>query len=93
VAGGGASGYGSLSPQLVEQRLRLPQIGRAEPFGEPAVDRDEQIVGFGPAALVSAKPGEAHGGPQFPELGFLLLGDAQGFAIEVLGGLGMPLPQ
>src|SRR5271155_2219767 len=30
---------------------------------------------------------------EFPELGLLLLGDAQGFAIQFLGGLGMPLPQ
>src|SRR6516165_1635128 len=28
-----------------------------------------------------------------PELGLLLTGDAQGFAIQFLGGLGMPLPQ
>ena len=33
------------------------------------------------------------GGEQFPELGPLLLGDAQGFAIEVLRGLGLSLPQ
>ena len=78
------------SSQLVEQRLRLFQIGGVEAFGEPAVDRREEIAGFGAAALVAAEPGEAHGGAQFPELGLLLLGDAQGFAIEFLGGLGMP---
>jgi hypothetical protein len=44
-------------------------------------------------ALVAAEPGEARGGTQFPELGPLLLGDAQGFAIEFLGGRRMPLLQ
>src|SRR6516164_2190909 len=77
----------------VEQRPRLPEIGRVEAFGEPAVDRREDVAGFGAAALVAAEPREARGGSQFPELGLLLPGDAQGFAIELLGRLGMPLPQ
>jgi len=64
-----------------------------EAFGEPAVDRRQKVAGFGAAALVAAEAGEAHGGAQFPELGTLLLGDAERFAIEFLGGLGMPLPQ
>jgi hypothetical protein len=81
------------SCQFVEQRLCLSQIGRGEAFGEPAVDRREQVAGFGAAALVAAEPGEAHGGAQLPELGPLLLGDAQGFAIQFLDCLGMPLPQ
>jgi hypothetical protein len=38
-----------------------------------------------------AEPGEARGRAQFPELGLLLLGDAQGFVILFLSGLGMPL--
>src|SRR5713226_8436231 len=84
--------FGSGS-QLVEQRLCVFEVGGAEAFGEPAVDRREEVAGFGVAALVAAEPGEARGGTQFPELGALLHGDAQGFAIEFLGGLGMPLPQ
>src|SRR6516162_1949497 len=79
--------------EFVEQRLCLFEVGRAEAFGEPAVDRREQIAGFAATALVAAEPGEAHHGAQFPELGLLLPGDAEGFAIEFLGGLGMPLPQ
>src|SRR6202047_4459604 len=81
------------SAQLAEQFLRLLQIGGIEALGKPAVDRREKIAGFSAAALVAAEPGEAHGGAQFPELGPLLLGDAQGFAIQLLGRLGMPLPQ
>jgi CRP-like cAMP-binding protein len=42
--------------------------------------------------LVAAEPGEAHRGAQFPEFGLLLHGDVEGFAIEFLGGLRMPLP-
>jgi hypothetical protein len=46
-------------------------------------------MGFGTVALVAMEPGEAHGGTQFPHLGLLLLGDAQGFAIELFGGCRM----
>jgi hypothetical protein len=67
--------------------------GGVEALGEPVVDRREEVVGFGTAALVAPEPGKAGGGAQFPELGPLLLGYAQGFVIEFLGGLGMPLPQ
>ena len=81
------------SRQFFEQRLRLFQIGGVEPLGEPAEDRREQLAGFGVAALVAAEPGKAHGGPQFPELCFLLPGDAESFAIQFLGGRGMRLQQ
>jgi hypothetical protein len=40
--------------KLVEQRLRLCEIGRVETFGEPAVDRREKVARFGTAALVAA---------------------------------------
>src|SRR2546423_14382461 len=83
---------GSRSGKLVEQRLRFRQIRRVEPFGEPAVDRGEKVAGFGAAALVAAEAGEAHSGAQFPELGLLLHGDAQGCTIQFLGSPGMPLP-
>jgi hypothetical protein len=64
------------------------QVGGVEAFGEPAVHRREKVAGFGAATLVAAEPGETHDGAQFPELGTLLLGDAQGFAIQFLGGFG-----
>src|SRR5450631_1885560 len=81
------------SSQLVDECLRLFQIGSIEPLGEPVVFDREEVAGFGVATLVAAQPGEAHGGAQFPELGALLLGGAQGSAIEFLSGLGMPLSQ
>jgi hypothetical protein len=50
------------SRQLVEQRLCLFQIGGIKALGEPAVNRREQIAGFGPPPLIAAEPGEARGG-------------------------------
>jgi len=37
--------------QLVQQRLSLFQIGGVEALSEPAVDRREEVAGFGTAAL------------------------------------------
>src|SRR5947199_688388 len=81
------------SPEFPQQRLRLLQIGRVEPLGEPAVDRGQEVAGFGAAALVMKQPGEAHTGTQFPDFGLLLPGDAEGLAIEFLGTIPIPLPQ
>src|SRR5438270_112104 len=81
------------SRQLVEQRPCFFQVLCVEAFGEPAVDRREKVAGFGGAALVAAELGEAHRRAQFPKPGLLLHGDAQGLAIQFLGGLGILLPQ
>src|SRR6516162_7715920 len=54
--------------ERVKQRLCLFQIGCVEALGKPAVDRREQVVGLGTAALVAPQPGEASRGAQFPEL-------------------------
>src|SRR5262249_18285738 len=81
------------SCQLVEQRLRFLEIGRAETFREPVVDRGEELAGFDAPPLVAPQSGEARSGAQFPEFRLLLLGDAQGFAVQFRGGLSVPLPQ
>src|SRR5215472_3544862 len=81
------------SSQFVEQRFCLFEVGGVEAFSEPAVYRREQVAGLGAAALLAAQPGEARCSAQFPELGLLLPGDAQGFAIQFLGGLGFSPPQ
>ena len=47
-------------PEFVEQRFCLFEIVCIEAFGEPAIDRCEQIAGFGAPALVATQPGEAH---------------------------------
>ena len=81
-----------LRVQFVEKRLCLFKIGGGEALGEPAVDRGEQVAGCGAATLVAPQSGKARGGAQFPQLGFLLSGNAEGFAIQLLGGFGMALP-
>ena len=45
----------------VEKGFCVLQIGRGEPFGEPAVDRLEGRQGIGGPALVAQQPGEARG--------------------------------
>src|SRR5215472_11813819 len=82
-----------LGTQFVEQRLCVFEVGGIEAFGEPAVDRREQVVRFGAATLVAAEPSEARGGAQFPEFGLLLAGNAQSLLTELLACLGVPLPQ
>jgi hypothetical protein len=47
------------SGQFIQQRPRIPQIRRTEPFGEPVIDRTEQITSFHALALVAPEPGEA----------------------------------
>ena len=59
---------GRLRTQFVEQRLCVFEVGGIEAFGEPAVDRREQVERFGLTTLVAAEPGEARGGAQFPSL-------------------------
>jgi hypothetical protein len=63
--------------EIVKQRLRVFEVLCVEAFGEPAIDRREEVSGFGGAALVATEPGEARGSAQFPELGLLLLGDVK----------------
>ena len=89
---GGVIGAAARSFQLVEQRLCLFEIGGGEALGEPAVDRGEQVARGGAATLVAPQSGKARGGAQLSELGFLLSGDAKGFAVQLLGGFGMALP-
>jgi hypothetical protein len=57
------------SGQLIEQRLRLLQIARVEAFGEPAVDRSEQIASVISLVLLAPEPGRAHRGAEFPGFG------------------------
>ena len=48
---------GVLRRQLLQQRLRLLQIARVEPFGEPAVDRSEKLASLATLALSLAGRG------------------------------------
>src|SRR5262245_46795514 len=64
--------------QFVEQRLRLLQIARVEPFREPPVNRSKQFARLMHPALVAPEAREAHGGAEFPGLGLLFASDSKG---------------
>ena len=50
------------------------------PFGEPAVDRRQQLAGFGALTLALPQAAEAHRGPQLQRFRLLAAGDVQGLA-------------
>ena len=66
-----------LRRQLLQQRLRLLQIARVEPFSEPAVNRSKQFARLLHLALVAPEAREAHGGAEFPGFGLLLACDCK----------------
>ena len=72
------------SCQLIEQRPGILQVRRIETFGEPIVDRIEQITAFRAFALVTPEPGEADRCPQLQELCALPLGNSDRLAIMLL---------
>src|SRR5262245_17775746 len=76
----------SASAQLVEQRLGVLQVARVEAFGEPAVDRGEEIARFGALALIAPEAREARRSAQLERAGALLAGDGEG-AVVAGGGL------
>ena len=53
-AHGGSGGWCRrvLAPECLQQRLGLLEVGRVKALGEPAIDRRQQLVGFGPLALL-----------------------------------------
>jgi hypothetical protein len=53
------------SRQFVEQLLCVFQVGGVEALGEPAVDRREQVAGFGAPALFAPEASEIAGSAQF----------------------------
>src|SRR5215471_1742313 len=73
----GVSTAGALR-QRVQQRLRLLEVGGVKPLGEPAVDGCQQLVGFGPLALLLPEARKAHGGAQLPGFGLLAAGNGEG---------------
>ena len=64
-----------------EQRLRVDQVARVEAFGEPGVDRGEQVARFGALALIAPEAREARRGPQLKRARPLLAGDGEGTVI------------
>ena len=48
-----------MSAQIVEQAFGLLQNRRIETFGEPPIDRSEQIARFAALALIAPEPGRS----------------------------------
>ncbi len=64
--------------QLCQQPLRLLQIRRVKPLGEPAIYGCQKVVGFLALVLGLPQAGQAGGGAQFPGFGLLVTGDVDG---------------
>lgn len=61
-----------------QQRLRVLQIRRVKPFGEPPIDRSEQVIGLLALVLTLPQLCEAHGSAEFEGFGVLRAGDVEG---------------
>src|SRR5215470_11128936 len=64
--------------QRRQQRLGLLEIGGIKALGEPAVDRQQQRVGFSALAMLLPQARQAHGRTQLPGLGLLATGNIEG---------------
>jgi|SoiMethySBSTD1v2_1073268.scaffolds.fasta_scaffold427411_4 hypothetical protein len=69
-----------LSPQLLQQRPGLLQVGGVKALSEPAIERGQQLAGCGAFVLVLPQPAQAHRRPQFQRLGLLAAGHGEGVA-------------
>ena len=67
-----------LSTQLLQQCLRLLEVGRVKPLGEPAVERRQQRAGFGALALLLPQARAAHRRSQLQRPGLLAAGHVEG---------------
>src|SRR5712691_948222 len=72
------TGLSALSRQLLQQHPSLLEIGGVKALREPAIDRCQEVSGFGVLTLLLPEATEAHGGPQFQGLGLLAAGHVQG---------------
>ncbi len=71
--------------QLLQQRLRILQVLRVEAFGEPVVDRGEEVARRVPLPLPLPEAGMARGGAELEGLRLLRAGDVDGLAEQRLG--------
>ena len=75
------------SGKLFKKRLRILQIGGFEAFGEPAVQRRQQVMGAPPLAPIGPEPGKIAGGAKLEDARRSLTGGGQR---GVESGLGSP---
>src|SRR6266446_406580 len=66
------------SGQCIKQCSSLLEVSGVKPLGEPAVDRCEQVVGFGALALLLPEARQAHSGAQLQRFRLLAAGNVQG---------------
>src|ERR1700716_3115158 len=64
--------------KLAEQRLGLSKVAGVKTFGEPIVDRGEEVSCRLPLSLIAQEPRQAHGRAQFPRLCLLGARNGQG---------------
>src|SRR5215468_5029084 len=67
--------------QFSAQRLGFNEVASVEAFGEPAVDRCEEVARFGALALIAPQAREAGRCAQRERVGTLLAGDGEGAVI------------
>src|ERR1700733_14318413 len=65
------------SGEVLKKRLRILQIGSAEAFGEPAVDRRQQVVRVAPLAPIGPEPGKIAGGSKLEDARRLMTCDRE----------------
>jgi hypothetical protein len=70
---------------LIKQCFCLLQNRRIEAFGEPDIDRRQQVAGLATLTLIDPKASEADGGTQFKGFCTLPLGDSERLMILLLG--------
>src|SRR5882724_12367214 len=66
------------SQEFVQQCLRILHIRRIEPFGEPGVDRREEVTSLWYFPLLLPQASEARRGAEFPGFRLLVLGYRHG---------------
>src|SRR5262249_4404447 len=67
-----------LSGERVGEGHGLLEVGGVKAFGEPGVDRGQQVVGFSTLVLVPPQACQAHDGAQLQRLRLLAAGNPDG---------------
>ena len=67
-----------LSPECLQQRLGLLQVGRVKALGKPPVDGCKQFAGLGPLALMLPQAAQAQSRPQLERFRLLTSGRREG---------------
>src|SRR5882672_10029358 len=68
----------TISSQLLEQCLGLLEISGVKALAEPPVDRNKQLMGFSPLALLLPQATQAQCRPQLPRFRLLVASNGQG---------------